>query len=147
MDMPQSRSPGMNKINRLLAGSRSMREIQRQVRVLEIAWIPTGHVRLQLSATWRTPWIHVLDAEHDPGVLGEVSDPLDEASRIVALPAKRRMHHNDIGVQPKCRFSRSLQLHPRISTPYPLRDQQARRVDGQHGHAVVVAELLHRVDV
>src|SRR5512133_4291302 len=128
MDVPQAGAPRTNEINRLLVRSRSVREIQRQIVIVELGGIPAGDVRLELAARG-TPGIHVLDRQQDAGALSEPPNAVDEASGVVALPAAGRMDYDHIGVPPARRLDRSLQLRPRISSPDPLGDQQAWRVD------------------
>jgi hypothetical protein len=78
---------------------------------------------------------------------GLAADPLGEASRVVALPPERRVHDDGVGPQPMGRLDRHVELAPRVVAPGRLGHQQAGRVDRAHRDAVVVAQLLHRVDV
>jgi hypothetical protein len=86
-------------------------------------------------------------AEADPGGLVQPLDPRDKGAGVLALPAEGWVHDNHLGAQPDRGLGGALQLLPRVGTPDPLGDQQAGRVDRHHRHAVVVAQLLHRVDV
>ena len=99
MDMPESRSPGTNQIHRLLIGRRGVREIQRQIVVVELGGIPSGHVRLQFAARC-APGIHVLDRDQNSGAFGQPPDTFNEPSGVVALPAKWRMDYDNICVEP-----------------------------------------------
>ena len=57
------------------------------------------------------------------------------------------MHDDRLGGELLGGAHAALEFQDRVSTPDPLRDQQAWRVHRQHGHLVPLGELLHGVDV
>src|SRR4029453_14752027 len=87
VDVPQAGAPRTNEINRLLVGSRSVREIQRQIVIVELVGIPAVDVRLEFAARG-PPGIHVPDRQQDAGALGKPPTTVDEASGVVALPTE-----------------------------------------------------------
>ena len=90
---------------------------------------------------------HVLHRDGDAGVLLQFRHEVVEGSGVGALPSERRMH--DDGRRSEVLGSRdgACQFGLRIAAPHPLRDEQARRMDGQHRHLVPLREVFDVGDV
>src|SRR5690242_19503809 len=101
--------------------------------------VPVRGVGGQFRAT-AAQRVHVLHREDDVGLLAHPRQPLGEVLGVVPLPAERRGPDGDLGPLRLRRFLGPDQLAPRLVAPHPLRDQQAGRVQRQHGHAVVVGQ-------
>ena len=91
--------------------------------------------------------VHVLDGEHDVGFLVHPLQAGPEIPRVITLPAKRRMHHHHACVKLLRYLLGPDQLAPRLAPPYPLADEQARRMHRQHRDSVVVGQPTEHVDV
>ena len=90
---------------------------------------------------------HVLHRDEHVAAGLEFGDLLAEPVGVAALPAERRMHHHGLGAEPFGGLHAAGQLGDRVGTPYPLGDQQTRRMHGQHRHVVPARKLGDRTDV
>src|SRR5262252_5903423 len=112
-------------------------QVKGHVRGVHEHRVPVRRVGGQFGAAG-AQWVHVLHREDDVGLLTHPRQALVEVLGVLPLPAERRVHHDNLGAKFLRRFLGPDQLSPRLVAPHPLGDQQAGRMDGQHGHAVIV---------
>src|SRR6266487_3432611 len=113
---------------------------------VELDWIPVRRVRCHLGSA-RSQRIQVLHGEDNVRLLAHPGQAGLEIPRVLPLPAERRMQYDDSRAQLLRRLPGAVQLAPRLAAPYPLRDEQARRMHRQDRDVVVVGEPAQDIHV